>query len=85
MVLTMIVIGHHRWVVAARDITTLDESDWQWFGKLCLDREWGEKERIAAIKTEKSTIVDKFSYEAIAFFAWYILSKEGCCDVIIAN
>lgn len=40
---------------------TLDESDWQWFGKLCLDREWGEKERLAAIKAEKSTIVDKFS------------------------
>lgn len=40
-------------VRAARDIASLDESDWTWFGKLCLDREWGEKERQAAIKAVK--------------------------------
>lgn len=41
-------------VRAARDIATLDESDWQCFGKLCLTKEWGEKERQAAIKAVKA-------------------------------
>ena len=42
-------------VRAARDIVTLDKSDWQRFGKLCLSKEWGEKERIAAIKAVKAS------------------------------
>ena len=41
-------------VYAARDIATLNESDWQWVGKLCLIKEWGEKERQAAIKAVKA-------------------------------
>ena len=37
----------------AHDIATLDESDWAWFGKLCIEQEWGEKERQSAIKAVK--------------------------------
>ena len=51
---------------------TLDESDWQWLGKLWLTKEWREKERQAAITVEMSTIVDKFSHEAITLLQWYI-------------
>lgn len=40
-------------VRAARDIASLDESDWAWFGTLCIEREWGEKQRQAAIKAVK--------------------------------
>lgn len=47
-------------VYAARDIASLNESDWAWFGKLCLDREWGEKERQSAIKAEKAFGVFRF-------------------------
>ena len=41
-------------VYAARDIATLDESDWTWFGKMCIEQEWGEKDRQAAIKAVKA-------------------------------
>ena len=42
-------------VRVARDIVTLDESDWQRVGKLCLDREWGEKERQVTVKAVKAS------------------------------
>lgn len=41
-------------VRAATDIASLPESDWKWFGSLCIERDWGEKQRQAAIKTVKN-------------------------------
>lgn len=40
-------------VRAARDIASLDESDWTWFGTLCIEQEWGERQRYSAIKAVK--------------------------------
>ena len=64
-------------VRAARDIATLPESDWQWFTELCISKEWGEKERSAAIKAVKSVDIPEYFHHWLDPLKW---KKQAAID-----
>ncbi|MBW4628207.1 MAG: ParB N-terminal domain-containing protein [Brasilonema octagenarum HA4186-MV1] len=60
----------HLSIRAATDIACLETIDWQWFTKLCLEREWGEKKRTAAIKAVKSIDIPEYLHHWLSPDKW---------------